>query len=223
MTAMTPLREYLPLVLPYAPDVSEPMALVNLRLAANEFLKRTRLWREVIRVTLVDQPVELSLANTNAVLVAMEKAMTVSSNRDLEPADYDNLPMNELNDTTESRPARCFYQRIPGEFSVYPFEAGDFDVSVFLAPEVGPRFGINGASTLQDDQNTAPTFVFERYSNIVADGALAKILATPRHKFTDYTMAGHHRTMFDNEVRKLGAKHLKGDQGARLRVKAHWF
>jgi hypothetical protein len=45
---MTPWSDFLPYVLPSAPGCPDPVAEFNLRLAAQEFCARTRVWRETL-------------------------------------------------------------------------------------------------------------------------------------------------------------------------------
>ena len=218
---LVPLRTLVPLISPKCPDAPLPLVLACARLAAHDFCKRTKLWREIVTATLVSGPVKPAPANT--VIVGIERAVMVADKINLDPIAFADLPLADFDDTTDSRPPKNVYQANPNEVSVYPFQAGDVRLSLWVAPETGPRFGVSGASTQQDNQNQIPDFLFANHADCLAHGALAQILATPNEKFSDGAMAAVCRAEFERGIDSAIGEGFAGQQRARPRVKPHFF
>ncbi len=215
MTA--PLSAFMPLVRAYAPAVPVPVAEQMLRLAAREFCKDTRCWREVLVIPVAANPFTIGPAYST--VVAIQKASF--GGVDLKKGVFEDLPLAMLDDVGLPD---TLYQISPDEFCVYPFEAGDLTVSVYLTLQEGPRFGSDGAgSTHQANQSVVPDFLFAEHAMSIAHGALARILVLPGQEYTDGAAAGMHGAAFQQAKAALFGANIRGKQRAPIRTKSRWM
>lgn len=213
---MTPLTSFLPLVRSYAPAVPNPVAEQQLRLAAKEFLTRTRLWREPVTVAVTANPFVLAPANT--VVVAVERA--VFNDTKLVSKVLSDIALDRLGDTGAPE---NLVQMTPESFYLYPFEAGTVTATVFLAPQAGPRFGVAGPTTAQAVQGQVPDFVFDEHAEAIAFGALKRIHEMPNQPYTDANAAMSHGGKFETAIASAKPSYLKGKQRAPLRTKPQFM
>lgn len=210
------LAAFLPLVRAYAPEVPNPVAEQQLRLATREFCKETRCWREVLTVAITANPFTIGPAYSTVVAVQIARFGGV----DLTPADLTDIPLDQLDDIGTPE---MLVQIAPDTFRVYPFEAGDLIVSVYLAPQEGPQFGVSGATTLQAEQGMVPDFLFHEHAMAIAHGALAKIRMMPNQPFTDGAAASFHAGEFAAAKNAMFGHQIKGKQRAKIRTKPQFM
>lgn len=211
---LTPLSNLLPLMLPYATDMPEPVAEAQLRLAANEFCKETLCWREVVDVTLVDAPIAVTI--TGGTLVKIEKAMFDDAT-ELKPEQFQNIGLDKWDDTDASGEPSHIFQLNDGTVTVYPFKAGTITLSGFFAPQIVPDTSdIPG-------QNKIPLFLANSNGMDIVHGALSRAFAIPKQSWTSPDQAAYHGSLFEQAKARRHGQRLRGQQRARVRVKSHFM
>jgi hypothetical protein len=128
-----------------------------------------------------------------------------------------------LTGSEPSGQARYIAQVNPGEVMVFPAQAGKLKVSCFLKPLHGVDMGGNPDDPLEDANNTLPAFMVTQYAEKLASGALARIMAIPKQDFTDLKMAGVHHQAFEQACGSHFRSNVRGQQRAKLRVKARFL
>lgn len=212
------LSEFLPLVLPHAQGVSEPMATFNLRLAAIEFCERTRAWRHVINTTVTAQ---------NKTLVAPEYAAI----HEIEEAYFDGAKLTpvqytEINhgDETDNTGTPCYItQQSPNTVALYPFGTGALKMSVFLKPRGGHEYGNNPDNPLEDAFDEVPEFLFVQHGELIAFGALHRILMTPNKAYSNPDASAYYYQRFEAGVNGLKSTNMRGQQRAPRRTRSQPF
>jgi hypothetical protein len=196
-------------VLERAAACPEPTALRYLRDAAIEFCRRTRVWRESDSFTLSGDDAEVLAVEPGAVIYEISHARL--GDIDLEPVTIDWLDAEEPGWRDDESGPRWITQSAPGTLRVAPAPDDDDDdeltVQLILIPS--------------QDADQLPDFLVDDYPNVLADGALAKILALPAD-FGNPQLAIMHAQLFEAEIGRFGARVPRGQQRAPRRVKAHW-
>lgn len=212
------LTAFLPLLKAWAPAVPNPVALQFLRLAAREFCKDTRCWRERLTVDVTENPFTIGPDYTT--VVAVQDAMF--GDREITPGILSDIAINTLDET--GQPDRLFQIEDEGAFWLHPFTAGDLDVIVFLAPQAGPQFGSDGdGGTHQANQVLVPDALFHEHADSIAAGALGHLLTLPNQSYTNGELALFHMARFEKAKTAMKGKELKGKQRAPTRARASFF
>ncbi len=222
MATLLSLSKFLPLVMPYAPTVPKPVALNSLRLAAREFCIDTKCWREIVSVTIVNGPV-VAAPNAYSALVQIEQAWW--GTKELKPVRFSEIDLPKHDDMTIATEPESITQIEENKITVYPLVAGTVKLSGYFAPLAGPTYNVIASSgtVVQDQENMVPDFLFQNYAEAIAQGALGKIKTIPDQDYTDPQMAGVHIANFNAAIGRAHTNAIKGQQRARVRVKAHWF
>lgn len=205
---MKDIDELLHLVMPYAPECPEPLAIQALRDKATELCRRTRIWKQTISVAIT------SIDGTN--LEPPEGARIF----EVKAPTYDGLPLtpvapswlDERNpgwQAEEAAPARFMTQETPNTVRVVPFVAGVLTVRLTLLPT-------KNASEL-------PDFLVDEYASEIAYGAISEVLLTPAADFANPKLAAVFAQRFQSEMDRLSVAVAKGQQGARLRTKPRFL
>jgi len=213
---LSPLAHFMPLVLPYAPTAPEPVVMMNLRLAAREFCKDTRCWREVVTTQITQNPVEPDLSCA-ATIIAVQSA--VLNGYELKPVPFDEAEIDTY--LTKAGQASQFTQDQMDRFIIMPFEPGTLVMSLYLAPSAGPRRMARDPQA--EAQNQVPAFLFDEHVEVIAHGALSRILAIPGQEYTDGNMAGFFAAKFEMAKGEVQASVIKGKQRAPIRTKPRFM
>ena len=251
-TPMQSLRSFLQIVNLYAADVATPVALVALRLAASEFCRRTRMWKEQITVTVTQNPFAVTFPN--AVIQAIDEATwtfaapsaawlaanpgwaiafpywaaesavegLIPQPGKLVPATVADLKDPQW-DTRIGYPKKIV-QVTPSEMMLWPFSPGSIDMLISVYPEEGGVYGANlTGPSAQELQNMVPAFLFTDHAEAIAAGALKRILFMPGKSYTNASLATIFSGQFDQAIAKANVKAAKGIQRAPLRVTGQWM
>lgn len=212
-----PLSDFLHMVMLYCPTAPEPILIQHLRLAAREFCKDTRCWREVVTVPITENPVTVRPSCTGANVVAVQSAML--NGRELRAVPFDQADIEKY--MTEAGRADQFTQDTADRFIIMPFEAGDLTVSAYFAPTSG-TLNLTG-DLKREPQNQVPAFLLTEHAEAIAHGALSRVMAIPRQEWSDGNMAGYFKSMFNEAKGEVQAEMIKGKQRAPIRTTPRWM
>ena len=208
---MRDLYELAPHVLPWVPTCPEPLMIQYLRQAVIEFCRRTRSWRseEVYRLISADQDINL-VTCCDSVIHEIERVRYREDDQSawqhpLQPAAFE-----EVDDWqgSEATPV-MFTQRIPNTLRVCPFTTGEIKVTMYLKPDQMAQ--------------TIPDYIVEQYPDVIAAGALAKLMLLPGRDFTEPNQSMMYQAMFDEACDRHFRDNLRGQQRARVRTKPRFL
>lgn len=170
---MTELDELLREVVVHAPNAPEPMVIRYLREAAQEFCRRTKVWRVTDLIKVVTPECEGILSIQDAQIYEIE---TVALNgRPLEPATVADMDLVQPGWSqhygAETAQARWVVQIQPNTVTVVPRETGDLNVRMVLLPS--------------RDALTVPDFLAEQYGADIGKGAAARVLTINDNEFAN--------------------------------------
>lgn len=205
---MTPLDDFLPSVNQFAPGVAEPAALFAIRQACIEFCERTRLWRYEDDFDVTDDEDLLSPPDSQI----HEIEALRFNNQKVTPAAtqwLDRIWPTWRTDTDGAATPKYFTQTAPNTLRLVPRAAGHVNIYLFLKPS--------------QDAEEVPDFISEQYREVIAQGALSRILMIPNQSFTDGNLAIGYGTAFQSKLDSLSSKGTEGQQRARQRTRATFF
>ena len=205
---MRDLIELSPHVLPFAPNCPEPIMIRYLREAAITFCCRSRSWRVDKIYPLITDEIDI-MASCDGVIHDIESVRWRQSPGDqwqepMTPSQYEEIAGNY-----QDRNPLYFSQRLAGKLQVSPFTAGELRVIMYLKP---------------DQQATeVPDYLVELHPDIIAAGALRKILMLPGYDFTQPQLAMNFAGDFEAACNSHFRDNLRGQQRARTRTKPNYF
>lgn len=213
---MVDTKAFLPLILPNCPECPDFVAEAQARFAAIEFCERSRAWRHLTTVPVIEGEAE-------GVIVAPDTAAI----HEIEFAEFDGKPLTPVQFSTfdrlaEGRP-RYVTQASPNTVMVSPFAAGSLEISLFLKPLASSQFGTVAGNPLADRFNVVPDFLVSVHGTAIAYGALSRILAIPREAWTDGAEALRYGALFENKLNGAFRANMRGQQRAPIRTKTAWF
>lgn len=206
---MKDIDDILPNIRPFAPGVADPTAYEWIRQAAIEFCERTLLWRYEDSFAITAENPQAVIAPAGAVIHLIERldfddVQLVQKT----PAQLDDLVPQWRAGTLTGVPS-YFTQTEPNTVAMSPLEAGTLKVWTWLKPA--------------PDATELPDFMVDQYRQVIADGALARILLIPNQSFTDVKMASAYGMAFQSKLDILSNKGSTGQQRARVRTRASFF
>lgn len=203
---MKELSHFLTAIMPFAPGCAKPTAYSWIRQAAIEFCERTRLWRfeDEFRVVADD---ELIAVPDGAVVHEIESA--AFDGRPLIPRAIVDLDRQDGRWRDNISAPNFITQPTPDTIRLAPRGNGTLRVSLFLKPST--------------DTDVVPDWMVDQHRQVIADGALARILVIPNQSFTNVDMAGVFMQRFESKLTSLFDKGLTGQQRAPLRTKPMFF
>ncbi len=208
---MRDIYELAPHVMPWAPTCPEPVMIHYLRQAAITFCMRSRSWRSEETFKLISADQDISLVTCcDSVIHEIESARyrevpgTQWSHK-LEPCRFDEVEDWE----GETAPPRYYTQRMPNTLRVSPFSTGELIVSMFLKPDQRAQ--------------QLPDYLFETHAEIIAAGALAKLLLLPGYDFASPDLAMFYSGQFEQACDSHFRDNVRGQQRARTRTKASYL
>lgn len=205
---MKPLDSILRYVLPRANHCPEPIAIDAIRTAAITFCERTKIWRDTDRFKVSGKCSDIVCAPYGAVLHQIESARF--DGRPLEAVSVSWLDENRPGWRTETATlGRYITQLAPGTVRVVPAAAGTLELTTLLKPS--------------EEAEELPDFLIDLYARVLADGALAEILAIPGQLFTSVDLAAYHAGRFERELDRLASQHVRGQQRAPVRITPQFF
>jgi hypothetical protein len=206
---MIDLDDFLPEINPKAPGCPAPAAYKAILQACDELCTRTRQWRysDTVPVNDLDE-IEFSPPE-QAVLVDFESVLW--GDIPLEPkttAWLDQCMRGWRRGAIEGGP-RFFSQLTSNMLRITPVDTGMLTINAILKPAM--------------DADQVPDFLYVQYHEIVAWGALGRILATPDQPFTDFNVGAAYLAAFAQKLDAIAWKGATGQQRAPLRTRGQYM
>ena len=206
---MTPWSEFLPYVLPSAPGCPDPVAEFNLRLAAQDFCARTRVWRHTLPDITTTQalgvgPYPMNLPE-HSELVRIERSTMDGRAIDVLPADALPTDWRQYPNTIRD----CVFTLDRRELFAVP----SYEVNRVLSMEVSLR----PAETAEE----FPDELAGLYKRDIAAGALEMILMLPA--FLNPALATLHGDKFKARIATTAIKVARGHSSFRPRARVRPF
>lgn len=203
---MRDFYELAPHVMPWAPTCPEPLMIQYLREAAIEFCRRTRSWRteEIYKLTAPEQDIQL-VTCCDSIVHEIERVRYREDSASIWQPPLKPITFEEADDWQggEATPV-YFTQRIANTLRVVPFTTGEIKVTMFLKPD--------------QQAQTIPDYIAEQYPQVIAAGALAKLLMLPGYDFAEPNQAMMYQAMFDEACDRHFRDNTRGQQRARTRT-----
>ena len=201
---MADLDRFFPLVMPYAMTCPEPTAEQAVRRAAIEFCEAVRPWRYVDTLT---------TTGTNPEPVGIPAQSEIHQ---IEEAWFDGCKLDRVTYVDGSSYERdgegtpkMIYQDGPDAVVLSPTTVGPLCISLFLKPTITAE--------------TLPDFFLSQYAQVIAYGALARILMIPDQPFSEPQRAAVFAEAFERAMVKNFRVASAGQQRAPRRTHARYF
>jgi len=199
--------QFFPEVLPYVPDVAEPVAENAIRQAVIEFCERTRFWQEDLDAVPVIAKEGIYEIDTDRGVKFVDVMMGYYDDRLLIPKSAEELSNLFRRSDWRTLVADPYYvTRInPTEVQLVPRPAFR-----------GSRLKIRAALAPTRDSTTVADAVYEEYLEVVAAGARARLYNTPKQPYFDRAVGQEYERRFRagiNEARIRVNKSLTRTSG----------
>lgn len=202
---MRDLSDLLNKVTPYAIGCPEPAMIEALRDAAQEWCRRTRMWREWDEFQTTGEDVESVSVPPGAAIFEIEQAWF--DGHPLTPGRFSRVVMPRDADAG----GLPFYITTgrANEIMLRPRGRGMLRLSMFMMPG--------------DDADGLPDDIVEQHGSELGKGALAKLLLLPNQPYTSPQMAMLFRQEFDRALDANFAANIGGQQRSNVRTRASFF
>jgi hypothetical protein len=210
------LDGFLPYVLPEVIGCPDPTARAAVLSAAAEFCRQTRAWSEI------QDPVPLvnNVQDYDLDMPPQSYALTVISihigSRKLTPVSMDQLSYSLPNWQTAIAPEPNFYNSAVerGSVRVYP-----------IPTEVVTPFGMamRVAYVPLLSATTLPDFLGQRYLEVIASGAKARLMVVPGQVFSNPNLGAYYQQKFDDAIVNARIEEAMDRVPGKLTVKARTF
>lgn len=172
---MAQYSDFFPLVIPYAPDCTEPLAEEQIKNATIEFYARTAFAKQTCPLVPVS-------AGTSTVTLTLPTDHTIEK---IFSAYYDDWPLITGSEDAVAR--RYGYNwRIAVGTPRFILNEGEETCTLVPQPQAASQKGVLVRVTLRPtrDSTTCKDVIYERYAEHIAAGALAKLYAIPGQSWT---------------------------------------
>lgn len=206
---MIDLDDFLPEILPKAPGAPAPAVYKAILAACDEFCTRTKLWRysEDLVINSTDEIDFYPPSDT--VMVDIESVFFNDLPLESKPVDWLDMAMRGWRRGLIEGFPRFFAQTSMNTLRITPIDNGVLTVNVFLKPGM--------------DAEQVEDFLFTQYHEVIAWGALGRLLATPNQPFTDVNASNGYMMSFEGRLNSLAFKGVTGQQRAPLRSRATYM
>lgn len=206
---MIDLDEFLPEINPKAPGCPAPAAYKAILAACDEFCTRTRLWRytdeEVISTT---DEIDFS-PPSEAILIDFETVLFNEAPLEPKEAKWLDMAMRGWRRGAIEGMPRFFAQTDLNSLRITPVDNGVLTMNVWLKPSM--------------DAEQVPDFLFQLYHEVIAWGALGRLLVTPNQPFTDMAAGTGYMAAFQQKLDSLAFKGTTGQQRAPSRSRGTYM
>lgn len=201
------LEDLMPLILPHAIQCTEGLAIERLRDALVRACERARLW-------VVEDEFKSSCDTENIVIAPKEARIyqldqVYADRAKLDPVSRQQAFADRAR-YTESGTPKYYALADDRSLSIYPAEPGMcIRVRAYMIPDQSAM--------------RAPKDVIDRHREMLANGALARILAVPAQPFTNFEAANYRDMLFERRLDEISREFVTGAQRAPLRTRARFM
>jgi hypothetical protein len=207
---MKEVSDLLPRVMEVAPQCPEPTAVRHLLDAAIEFCRRTRIWRDCDEIPIDAMHFDVPIAVADDAQIFEISHISVKDGdgvvRDLKPVTMDWLDKNVVAWRDKQGVPEYVTQVEPDTLRVVP------------APEDAYTLRAELILVPASDAEQLPDVLVDAYGQVIADGALARILALPSD-FANPALAAAHGQAFESALGRWGGQVPLGQQRAVRRTR----
>lgn len=195
-------------LLPDVPGCPLGMADLQLRLAAREFCDKTLVWVEWLDdVTTVADVLEYDFDLTPQQEVIQLQRATIDD-KHLPVLSERDIPSNWRVSASMDRSIFTLDKKV---FYVVPAQSAGLAVATQCALKPS-----QAAIGVED-------FIYEQYADVIAAGAKAKLMLSPKKPYTDGTLAAFHGGKFDSKCSEIAWQVAKSHGNAPRRNRSHYF
>lgn len=205
---MKDLDAFMPAIRPHAPGCPNIAAFAAIRLAAIEFLERTKFWRweDEFDVTAAQSSITTP---TDSVLLEIDKVMFDGDELErATPSWLDAIEPGWRDGSLTGIPSFVTQTEL-NTIRLVPSQDGHVNLYVWLKPSA--------------DAAQLPDFLSDQYREIIAYGTLARLLAQPNQPYTNLTTGAGYAALFETKITDLLGKAATGQQRAPRRSRASMF
>lgn len=206
---MKSLDAFAPSIRPYAPGVADPTLYFGVRQAAIEFCERTRLWRFEDSFAVTADDYEGIAAPYGAEIHEIEAVFFNGQAIDPQSTSWLDVHMQGWRTGELSGLPKYFTQTEPDTIRLAPHQAGTLGLHVWLKPA--------------QDTDELPDWMADQYREVIAHGALGRILLMPNQSFTNAELGAVFAGSFQAKLDGLSNKGFTGQQRAPKRTRATFF
>jgi hypothetical protein len=206
---MKPLDAFLNKINPYAPGCAIPTAFNAIRDAAIEFCERTRLWRWEDEFDVSASDAEAISTPYGSVLLDIEKVSFDGEPLEPKTVAWLDEHMNGWRTGAVAGQPKYLTQLELNTIRLVPGQAGTVNISVWLKPS--------------QDCMDLPAFLSDQFREVIAHGALGRILMMPSQPFTNGDLGAGFLASFESKLTQLSGKGITGQQRARVRTRASFM
>lgn len=208
---MSALDTFLPHVRPWAPGVPDPTAFKNIRLAAIEFCERTRLWRYEDDYDVTVEDCNSGIFTPSGSILHDIEVVKFNGVELLPKAtrDLDRLEQDWREPVNQSAVPKYYTQIDQGTLRIVPAAEGHVYLCVRLKPS--------------QDATDIPDFIAAEYREVIAWGALGRLLTIPGQSYTSPELGQFYAGKFSDKLDRLSIKGTTGQQNAPKRSRARFF
>lgn len=212
---MAAYEDFFPYVLPEVPGAAEMVVEHAVRAACIEFCEKSLiLTRDHDPITVLQNIVDYDLEPpTGYLVIKVQKAW------------LDNQPLSPLAPDMVKEAAtynRLFssYQSAPSTPSHY-LQKDERTISVWPVPDKKYTNGLTLRVALKPTRtgSTIEDVVFQDYAEVIASGALYRLMASPGKAYTNPDLAVVHKSLFEQGVNTARARMIHGHVRSNLAVK----
>lgn len=192
---MMDLEEFLPSLNTFAPNVPEPIAIRYLREVAQDYCRRTKIWRVVdhIIITGSDQPDDVTnIPDADIVYIEAAQFQPDGGDKvDLTPATVEYLDSH--------RPGWQFDRSVPGTLPSYVTQTGPD--SVYVVPNAEGVLHVRLVLTPSTTALTVPD-ALRRHMPLISKGAAARVLTLPDAEYANPQLGAALYAEYENAMNR---------------------
>lgn len=206
---MIDLDAFFPEINSKAPGCPAPAAYLAIRQACDELCTRLGVWRYETDGVINNLGEVDYMIPDQAVLVDFESIQFNDCDLTSQDTQWLDRYMRGWRRGAIDGIPKYYAQLHPNQLIVTPIETGILSITCILKPSM--------------DADVVPQFLFDQYHEIIAWGALGRLLQTPDQPFTDVQMGMGYSLAFDQKMAGLGWKAIEGQQRARPRQRGQYM
>lgn len=216
----------LPRIFEVVPACPEPTAIRHLRDAAIDFCRRTRIWRENDCYTVEDDDTgDIAVISQAQIYEITSASVTVPDDDDDDDTDPSGATYTLTPKTVDwldkNRPGWRWLEDSCGT-PEFVTQTEPNMVRIFPLPEIGSRVRLQLILLPSITTDQIIDVLVDAYSQVIADGALARILALPGD-FTNPSLAAVYASSFGEALDRWGSQVPRGQMRARRSTKTPSF